>query len=639
MSLRHKINTYTVRLRKLPKKYYLLCGVVFVASLYVLAFQQRTLAYNYGGETCDQRLVVFPGLFRQASGNETYEITTKGGRSVFGQQITATSICVSPVKAPSENSSEAIAFAPWAGWLARLSYKIETAEYPKVDTSTIEKEPIPASRQLVLPLSQPDTTFSYSVTAEEKQAECESIGDDLNCDLPALQLKQGSQYTLALEKRFKDQELGKAADATIKTLSPLSIIEASIKNDTTVYDKPASITITADKILKRADFTMQRIDGDEPVDLTASTSVEGDKVVIAFADELPRQARIALKATAFEAIDGSTPLDPYSLVFTTSGGPKVTGVNVGSSGLAIGSQIVVTFDQELSADQDIGSLIGLSGGVAYQARQGNQLIFSTANVGLCQNISITLKPDITSPYGISGQSAWQYSGRMRCYTVTTIGSSVQGRAINAYHFGSNGPAIVYTGAIHGSEASTKYLMDRWISELDANPGQIPTNKRVIVVPTINPDGLAAGTRVNARNIDLNRNFATGDWQKDIQHTNGSSFPGGGGEAPMSEPETKAIASLIAQQRPELVISYHSIGWLVISNQAGQAGARASQYASMSGYQLSPGGGDEFGYQITGTADDYYREKLGVPSIIIELGSHSYHQFEKNRTAMWAMVKS
>lgn len=107
---------------------------------------------------------------------------------------------------------------------------------------------------------------------------------------------------------------------------------------------------------------------------------------------------------------------------------------------------------------------------------------------------------------------------------------------------------------------------------------------------------------------------------------------------MSEPETRAIASFVAQQRPELVVSYHSIGGMVITNQRGQANTRAAQYASLSGYRQSAGDGSEFGYQISGTADDYYGEKLGIASILIELGSHSYHQFERNQSAMWAMLR-
>lgn len=631
-----RIKTKLAPLSSVPVRYYFVAGILLVATLYVVTFRERTLAYNYGGETCDKRLVILPDIFDQA-GSENYEITTRGGWSVGGQQLTATSLCFTPVAAPAENTQEKLAYAPWTGWVARLAYKVEAGMHPSVNASVLEK-PIPVSRELLLPLSEPDATFSYTIEADDQQARCEIKDGDLACDVPALKLKQGSKYTVALEKHFRGSEVGAVVSTDIETLSPLSIIDASIGVDATVYDKPQSVVFAVDKPLEAAEFVVERVDGDQPVSLEAETEIDEQSVTVAFAEELPRQATIVLKATVFEAADGSTPLDPYSLQFKTSGGPSVTGVSVGSSSVAIGAQIVVTFDQELSVDQDIGELMSVGGGVAFQARRGNQLVFSTAGAGRCQEISIALKSDIRSPHDVSGQSAWQYKGRMLCYTVTTIGASAQGRAINAFHFGDSGPAIVYTGAIHGNEASTKFLMDRWIQELDANPSKIPAGKRVIVIPAINPDGLARGSRVNSRNVDLNRNFATSDWQKDIQHTNGSAFPGGGGEAPMSEPETNVIANFIAQQRPLLVLSYHSVGNMVISNQAGQANARAQQYSQLSGYRLSGGGGGEFGYHIGGTADDYYREKLGVPSILIELGSHSYHQFDRNHQAMWAMLQ-
>lgn len=635
MFIWQKLKTLLPVLRRTPKKYYFILGVVFVAMLYIVAFREQTLAYNYSGDTCDQRLVMLPGVF-SGVGSEKYEVTARGGWNIAGQQVTATALCVSPVVAPAENSSETLAFAPWGSWLARFTYTIAARRHPIVDMAALKK-PIPASRELVLPLSEPDTTFSYKLEVNDKEALCNSTGGQITCDVPHLELQQGNKYQAKLEKYFKGEPIEEVASADLETLSPLSVTDSSIKNDATVYDKPKSVTLATDKPVKQADIAAWRTDGDKPEELEVVAKADGQKVTVTFAEDLPRQATIELKAVRFEAADGSTPLDEKILTFKTSGGPKVTGVNVGSSGVSAGSQIVVTFDQELSPDQDLGPLIATSGGAIYQARQGNQLIFLTSGAGLCANIAITLKADIKSPYDISGQSAWQYNGRMRCYTVSTIGYSVQGRPINAYFFGS-GQTTIYTGAIHGNEVSTKYLMDRWIQELDANPGKIPSGKRVIVVPTINPDGFGAGKRVNARNIDLNRNFAVSDWKKDIEDTNGNPFPGGGGEQPMSEPETKAIASFVAQQHPALVISYHSTGSLAIPNQIGQSGARASQYASLSGYKLSSGGGGEFGYQITGTADDYYGEQLGIASVLIELGSQSYHQFERNQTAMWAMLQ-
>lgn len=636
MFLRQKIDALLRKVRRVPAKYYFIGAVICVMAVYVVAFREQTLAYNYNGNTCDNRLIILPGLFAQ-SGGTTYEVTTRGGWSIGGRQLTATTICVSPVAAPPENASESVAYAPWGGWLARYTYTVTTGEHPSVDMAVLDK-PIPASRELLFPISEPDTTFSYTLEANETHAPCESEGNQIACDVPSLKLKQGSTYEATLEKYFKDERVDEVAAVDLETLSPLSVVKTSIRSKEMVYSKPKSITLTTDKSIKQADIAVSRTDGKAPERLATTTEVSGKKVVVTFADELPREATIAVQATVLEAVDGSTPLDTQLLTFTTSAGPRVTGSSVGSSGIPVGARIAVTFDQKLSDRQDLEALITTKGGVGYQGRSGNQLFFSTSNAKRCATVSIELKSGIESAYGISGKSDWQFKGRMSCYTVSTIGYSAGGRPINAYHFGDGGSSIVYTGAIHGNEVGTKLLMDRWIQELDAHPEKIPAGKRISVVPTINPDGFAAGTRVNARGVDLNRNFATSDWQKNIQHVDGSAFKGGGGAAPMSEPETKAIAKFIAQQRPVLVLSYHSVGWMVISNQGGQAGARASQYAGLSGYRLSGGGGGEFGYQITGTADDYYREKLGVASVLIETGSHSYHQFELNQAAMWAMLR-
>ena len=106
---------------------------------------------------------------------------------------------------------------------------------------------------------------------------------------------------------------------------------------------------------------------------------------------------------------------------------------------------------------------------------------------------------------------------------------------------------------------------------------------------------------------------------------------------MSEPETKAMATFIGRLQPRLVLSYHSIGGLLVANQAGVSSAYARTYTNLSGYANTTGSDSTFEYAISGTADDYYAERLGVPSIVIELGSHSYHQFERNQKAMWAML--
>jgi protein MpaA len=56
---------------------------------------------------------------------------------------------------------------------------------------------------------------------------------------------------------------------------------------------------------------------------------------------------------------------------------------------------------------------------------------------------------------------------------------------------------------------------------------------VVVLPTLNPDGLAAGARGNARGVDLNRDF-------DAQ----------------TQPETRFAVALIRRVRPRVTIWFH-----------------------------------------------------------------------------------
>ena len=82
-----------------------------------------------------------------------------------------------------------------------------------------------------------------------------------------------------------------------------------------------------------------------------------------------------------------------------------------------------------------------------------------------------------------------------------IGTSVRGRTIMAYHLGEPGkPKVVLISTMHGDERDTRRILQT------LRDGRPIHGIDLWVVPTYNPDGLAAGTRKNAHGVDLNRNY-------------------------------------------------------------------------------------------------------------------------------------
>ncbi|MCY4727172.1 DUF2817 domain-containing protein [Nocardioides sp. STR2] len=127
--------------------------------------------------------------------------------------------------------------------------------------------------------------------------------------------------------------------------------------------------------------------------------------------------------------------------------------------------------------------------------------------------------------------------------VRTIGHSVQGRPIRAWRLGEPGRRrIVLVSTMHGNEPHTRRILET------LRDGRPVRGVDLWVLPTYNPDGLARGTRRNARGVDLNRNFP--HLWKDLDGSYES------GPRPASEPETRAVMSFLEEVDPRRVISFH-----------------------------------------------------------------------------------
>jgi protein MpaA len=105
--------------------------------------------------------------------------------------------------------------------------------------------------------------------------------------------------------------------------------------------------------------------------------------------------------------------------------------------------------------------------------------------------------------------------------------------------------VLVVGCIHGNEPAGQAVTHLLRRTLPSRPVD------AWLIDDLNPDGRAAGTRVNGRGVDLNRNFPW-RWTNlgapgDLQYS---------GPGPLSEPEARLARGLILRIRPRVSIWFH-----------------------------------------------------------------------------------
>lgn len=180
-----------------------------------------------------------------------------------------------------------------------------------------------------------------------------------------------------------------------------------------------------------------------------------------------------------------------------------------------------------------------------------------------------------------------------CSPKFSIGTSIEGRAIWAMRISTTptvhdpSKAVAWYDAIHHArEPMSGESLLMWADELlsgygsDVELTRLVQTRNTILIPCVNPDGyeynrqIAPGGggmwRKNMRNngggsygVDLNRNY---DWEWGPQWTGSSSDPWSEvyhGTAPFSEPESAAVAALMATMPPAMSMSTHTYSDLLL----------------------------------------------------------------------------
>jgi predicted deacylase len=236
-----------------------------------------------------------------------------------------------------------------------------------------------------------------------------------------------------------------------------------------------------------------------------------------------------------------------------------------------------------------------------------------------------------------------------------IGASVEGRAITLYRFGTGEQKLLFVGGIHGGyEWNSVALAYEAIDYFSACTACVSKGVSVLIIPALNPDGLAAVIggadraalraaptdrevtvpgRLNARGVDLNRNFAckwqpTGVWRGTEVSAGSEAF---------SEPEARVLREIVLQEQPTAVVFWHSKAGAVYASECHEGVlpetlAITRAYAASAGYRAV----EQFdAYPVTGDAEGWLAS-IGIPAITVELETHNDVEWERNKAGMQAL---
>ena len=114
---------------------------------------------------------------------------------------------------------------------------------------------------------------------------------------------------------------------------------------------------------------------------------------------------------------------------------------------------------------------------------------------------------ITGRYVVHSQIQEVLNNLPSSYKIEHVGSSVLGKSINTVKIGTGKEKVFMWSQMHGNESTTtKAVCDlfNFLVSDDVLAKSILNHCTLMIIPMLNPDGAEAYTRVNANEVDLNR---------------------------------------------------------------------------------------------------------------------------------------
>ena len=232
----------------------------------------------------------------------------------------------------------------------------------------------------------------------------------------------------------------------------------------------------------------------------------------------------------------------------------------------------------------------------------------------------------------------KYQGCLDLQLKNSGFKSVQGRVLTERHFSPAGKfkhlpegRILFISGIHGDEYSAMSMTYLWMQNMIKHQNQ--TRQHWLFFPIVNPDGLyrSPATRINANNVDLNRNFPSPDWDelaikywKKYYNKNKRRYPG---KSANSEPETQWLVKTIEEFKPNAIISIHAPYGLL--DYDGPDHAVPNKIGELKHKELGT---------YPGSLGRYAGEYLNIPVLTLELRSAGSMPNQKEIFKMWQDVE-
>jgi uncharacterized protein DUF4157/D-alanyl-D-alanine carboxypeptidase-like protein/zinc carboxypeptidase len=112
------------------------------------------------------------------------------------------------------------------------------------------------------------------------------------------------------------------------------------------------------------------------------------------------------------------------------------------------------------------------------------------------------------------------------------------------------PRALIVGGIHGDERGPLDNMARLRAELGSTTTPLRRDFDTLVIPVMNPGGVADSSRTNRRGVDLNRNFPG---------LSGFPAPAATAIIPARQPEVQAVMDVVTKLHPSRILALHAIG--------------------------------------------------------------------------------